>query len=588
MTGMQTIGAYEDCARQESMQGKAALKSTVRAWRFMLSLLLGGLLCAPATGAEPAYRALNPRAYLTGVKLTPLTPRPADLNDKVVYIIHAWPANVQSGFESVIDEVKTALAARFPRVKIVVKHKESAYSEDEPELWADAQKHANFFLYVPADSAATTMWSVIWSSGLEKRGIPGTVVHFETLENNARATSAKVGTPLRLVAVPDRPENLPRERRAALAQDIVNSMSAPLSEAEKKTGSLSFEPPPRFALEGTLAQIEDYFYEQKWTDGLPVVPPTEENVALMLKGTSHAASEIVTKSMLPEGWQVSVEKVAINAVMAGCRPEQLPVLLAAVEAFSKGGYSSTVRSTNSFSFMQVVNGPIAREIGMNSGTYALGPGNRANAAIGRALRLFIYNLGGGQNEVNLMGTQGNVGSYSFAFAENETASPWEPLHVSRGYKKNESTVTIFTGGWSHTGNMLHQDIVRLARDIAYFQWPSGMVALLSPAAAQELSKQGLGKKNVEERIWQNATLTMKEFRNDHYYQRFIIPILKGREMGGKRYRWPAYYLDLPDDARVPVYPKDDVRVVVVGGEANAMMQGWIMASPSTASVDKWR
>ena len=110
-------------------------------------------------------------------------------------------------------------------------------------------------------------------------------------------------------------------------------------------------------------------------------------------------------------------------------------------------------------------------------------------------------------------------------------------------------MTIFTGGWSHTGNMLHQDIKRLARGIAYFQWPSGMIALLSPAAAQELSKQGLSKKNVEEQIWQNATLTMKEFRNDHYYQRFIFPILKGREMGGRKYRWPAYYLDLPDDAR---------------------------------------
>jgi hypothetical protein len=585
---MQTIRAHMHRAREESVEGNAAPARAVRAWRVMLFMLLGGLLCAPAAGAEPAYRALNPRAYLAGVKLTPLNSRPADLNDKVVYIIHAWPANVQSGFETVIDEVKTALAARFPRVKIVVKHKESAYSEDEPELWADAEKNANLFLYVPADSAATTMWSVVWSAGLEKRGLPGTVIYYATLENNARATAAKVGTPMRLVAIPDRPENLGKERRAELAQAIVNAMTAPLAEAEKKTGTLSFEAPPRYAREGTLSQIEDYFYEQKWTDGLPIVPPTEENVALMLKGTSHAAAEIVTKSMLPEGWQVSVEKVAINAVMAGCKPEHMPVLLAAVEAFSKGGYSSTVRSTNSFSFMQVVNGPIAREIGMNSGTYALGPGNRANAAIGRALRLFIYNLGGGQNEVNLMGTQGNVGAYSFAFAENEAASPWEPLQVSRGYNKNESTVTIFTGGWSHTGNMLHQDIKRLARDIAYFQWPSGMIALLSPAAAQELSKQGLSKKNVEEQIWQNATLTMKEFRNDHYYQRFIIPILKGREMGGRKYRWPAYYLDLPDDARVPVYPKDDVRVVVVGGEANAMMQGWIMASPSTASVDKWR
>lgn len=557
-------------------------------WLTLLLAALAGLIGVAASAAEPTYRALNPRGYLAEVKLTPLSPRPADLNGKVVYIIHAWPANVQSGFEPVVDAVKAALLARFPQVKIVVKHKESAYSEDEPELWADAKKNADAFVYVPADSAATTMWSVIWSAGLEKRGLPGTVLHFEALESNTRATAAKVGTPLRLIAVPDRTGALAEERIAAIAEAVVKSLTLPLAAAELQGGTRGFDQPPRFAVEGTLAQIQDYFYEQKWTDGLPIVPPTEENVAQMLKGTHHAAAEVVTQSMLPEGWQVTVEKVAINAVMAGCRPEYMPVLLAAVEAFSKGGFSSTVRSTNSFSFMQIVNGPIAREIGMNAGTYALGPGNRANAAIGRALRLFIYNLGGGQNEVNLMGTQGNVGAYAFAFAENEKESPWEPLHVSRGYKKEESTITIFSGGWSHTGNMLHQDIERLARDIAYFQWPTGMMVLLSPAAAQQLAKQGLSKRDVEERIWKSATLTMKEFRNDHYYQRFIIPILKGREMGGKKYRWPAYYLDLPDDARVPVYPKDDVRVAVVGGDANAMMQGWVMASPSTASIDKWR
>ena len=134
--------------------------------------------------------------------------------------------------------------------------------------------------------------------------------------------------------------------------------------------------------------------------------------------------------MAPEGWRRTVEKVAINAVMAGATPREMPVLLAAVQAFGSGHFASGVRSTNSFSFMQLVNGPIAREVGMNSGTYALGPGNRANATIGRALRLFIYNLGGGENGINLMGTQGNVGSYAFCFAENEALSPWEPFQVS--------------------------------------------------------------------------------------------------------------------------------------------------------------
>ncbi len=166
----------------------------------------------------------------------------------------------------------------------------------------------------------------------------------------------------------------------------------------------------------------------------------------MLKGTSHRPEEIVTKAMLPQKWTATVENVAVNAVMAGCKPADMPLLLAMVEAFAKGGYASTVVFANSFSFMVVVNGPIAKAIGMNGDVNALGPGNQANATIGRALRLFLTNLGGLNPGTNLMACLGNPSNYSFAFSENEEASPWEPFHVSRGFKKEESVVTIFTGG----------------------------------------------------------------------------------------------------------------------------------------------
>jgi hypothetical protein len=534
---------------------------------------------------EPRYRVLNPRGFQPETKLIPLTARVGDLNGKVVYVIHAWPANVASGFEPVVEPLKAGLQRTFPRIKLVDRYKDAAYSEDEPELWAEVKREALAFIYVAADSAATTMWSVTWSAKLESMGVPGVALHFASLAENAERTREKLGTPVRLISVPNRGGGL---SETEIADRVARALTAPLTESELKSGVERAEAPPRFAVEGSLSEVQGYFDAQHWTDGLPIVPPTEEAVAEMLKGTSHGAGEIVTRAMAPEGWPVTVEKVAVNGVMAGAPPVAMPVLLAAVEAFCSGPFTSGVRSTNSFSFMQVVNGQIAREIGMNSGTQALGPGNRANATIGRALRLFIYNLGGGENGVNLMGTQGNVGSYAFCFAENEAASPWEPFQATRGFKASDSTVTIFAGGWSHTGNMLHQDLKRLARDIAYFQWPRGMVALLSPVTASELAKGGMSKADVERELWQSATLTMGEFRNDHYYQRFIIPILKGREMNGVKNRWPASYLDLPDDARVPVYPRDDVHVVVVGGEANAMMQGWQMWGATTISVDKWR
>ncbi len=559
----------------------------MRRLAFLLCLIVA--IAAPTfvVADEPTFQALNPRGQPPDVRLVPLSARVKDLDGKTVFVIHAWPANVPSGFEPVVVRLVSGLKAKYPRINIVTRHKDSAYSEDEPELWAQVQREAAAFVYVPADSAATTMWSVTWAAGLERTGVPGVVLHFAALTENAQVTRTKLGTPLRLIAVPNRlgtGDGNPTD----ITESVVGALTSPLSETERATGTRHPEPPARIAVTGTLSEIQDFFYAQRWTDGLPVIPPTEENVAAMLKGTSHASGEIVTRAMLPEGWPVTVEKVAINAVMAGATPNEMPVLLAAVEAFGSGHFASSVRSTNSFSFMELVNGPIAREIGMNSGTYALGPGNRSNATIGRALRLFIYNLGGGENGINLMGTQGNVGSYAFCFAENEAASPWEPFQVSRGFRREDSTITIFAGGWSHTGNMLHQDLRRLARDIAYFQWPSGIVALLAPATADALAKSGMTKVQVEEELWRNATLTMGEFRNDHYYQRFIIPILKGREMNGLKNRWPASYLDLPDDARVQVYPRDDVHVVVVGGEANAMMQGWAMWGATTVSVDKWR
>ncbi len=127
-------------------------------------------------------------------------------------------------------------------------------------------------------------------------------------------------------------------------------------------------------------------------------------------------------------------------IMAGCKPEYMPALLATIEAFSKSG--TDVRSTNSFSYMRVINGPIRKELGMNAATYALGPGNHANATIGRFLSLAITNLAGGQIGVNLMGSQGNVSSYSFCFPENEESSPWEAFAVFCSQVKKESNVVL--------------------------------------------------------------------------------------------------------------------------------------------------
>lgn len=308
----------------------------------------------------------------------------------------------------------------------------------------------------------------------------------------------------------------------------------------------------------------------------------------MLAGTSHPPDEIVSQRMWPEEWTATVENVAINAVMAGARPEYMPVLLAMAEAWGNTNSKSTVQSTNSFAYMAVVNGPIRHEIDMNSGTYALGPGNQANATIGRALRLFIMNLGGGRPGMNMMGTQGNPAMYSMAIAENEEASPWESLAVQRGYRSDESTVSIFSGGWSKVGNYLNGNLDRLVEGVRYFEYPLGLVVMMAPLAAARQAQNGLSKEDVHEYIWNNATMTLGEFKEDTYYDWFVIPSMLSDEETGFN-SWPREFLTLADTDIVRVYPSaDSIQIIVVGGDVNPMMQGWSLRGSTTISIDKWR
>jgi hypothetical protein len=196
-----------------------------------------------------------------------------------------------------------------------------------------------------------------------------------------------------------------------------------------------------------IAPLEDDIescFERGWSDGLPVVPPTEVRIVRMLAGTTRAPDEIIGP-IPPNLAPCTVEKVAINAVMAGCKPEYLPVVLAAIEAaldpdFCMHGLLCTTHFAGP---MVIVNGPVARAIGMNSSGNALGQGNRANATIGRALQLVIRNVGGGVPGGIDRATLGNPGKYTFCFAEDETDPVWEPLSVERGVAAGKSAVTLY-------------------------------------------------------------------------------------------------------------------------------------------------
>jgi hypothetical protein len=220
-----------------------------------------------------------------------------------------------------------------------------------------------------------------------------------------------------------------------------------------------------------LAPLEDEFealFERGWSDGLPLVPATEKRVLAMLEGTTRAADEIVAE-VPPDLAPCSVEKVAINAVMAGCKPEYLPVVIAALEAACSDGFNAhgVLATTMPVGPVLIVNGPVRRAIGMNTGINVFGQGNRANATIGRALQLVIRNVGGGRPGEVDRATFGNPGKLGFCFAEDEENSPWEPLSQDLGVARGTSCVTVFAGeGPRSIVDQLSRDPESLARTFA--------------------------------------------------------------------------------------------------------------------------
>ena len=225
--------------------------------------------------------------------------------------------------------------------------------------------------------------------------------------------------------------------------EVFDQLTRPVP-ADELGGEQCDRSTPRYVEADSEEEMHALFQERRYTDFLPIVLPTEERVEQMLTGTSHAPDEMVGKlrpTIGMEYWHFDVEKVAVNAVMAGAAPEHFPVILALASSGDTGRQSSMSSMGN----MVVVNGPIRHEIGMNSGIGALGPYNYANSAIGRAFGLLSQNLQGGSVPGETYGgSQGSNYSYNcVTFAENEEASPWEPYHVQYGYSKDESAVTVF-------------------------------------------------------------------------------------------------------------------------------------------------
>jgi hypothetical protein len=345
----------------------------------------------------------------------------------------------------------------------------------------------------------------------------------------------------------------------------------------------------RHELAADDATLDRYMEDQGWTDGLPVIPPTEDRVSAMLQTTRHRAEDILGV-MEPLKGQVTLEKVAANAVMAGCYPEYLPVVVAAVKAVLQKQFhvGSTACTTGGAAPVVIVSGPIAVKLGINSGTGCFGGGFRANATIGRALRLTMRNIGGAKPGGEEKSTHGWPAKVTFCFAENEARSPWEPLRVEAGYAAEASTVTVVAcrglypicEGTQVTGIGTLQTIAASMRVIGspiYNQAARNevpVVVVIGPEHAAEIARSGFSKDDVKRYLFEKARVPVRD--------------LAGRMYAGTD-PWPSW-IDADDpDTLVPIVADaNGFLIVVAGGDGrhSAWMPSWNVCKGATELIEE--
>jgi hypothetical protein len=326
-----------------------------------------------------------------------------------------------------------------------------------------------------------------------------------------------------------------------------------------------------------MDELETWF-DKGVTDGLPVIPPTRERVQRMLGGTARDPAELVGE-VPPNYGRATVEKVAINAVMAGCRADYLPVVLAAVEAacdpaFALHGMST---STHFSAPLIVVNGPIRGRIGVNCSFGVFGPGFRANATIGRALRLIMINLGGAKPGETSMSTFGHPGRYTYCIGEFEEASPWSALSVERGVPAGQSAVTLFAGEAPHG---ISDHASRTARELAgsigwsmsglwnikHFPLYSHTMLVVGPEHARTLADEGWSKEDLKRHLHETVRLPFRK----------LLPEADNGE--GTNLRFGKGLKPEPDDLISKFPSPAELHVVVAGGTAGRFsmaIPGWL-------------
>ncbi len=493
---------------------------------------------------------------------------------------------------ALFDDIEALLLAHYG-VARVIKHRKQPKGETPDDAMKAMIGQCEAIVVGMGNSGAPTSWCIRDSVRAADAGVP--VVHigtdeFRALAETLAAARGHADLPFVTVRHPFTQESRDEVRTIArrVADDIVSALVSEPTQVLPVTSALTSTSRRADLIEvpENIVEFNRFFFERGWSDGLPVIPPTPELVGRMLRYTRRAPDEVVAP-IAPSG-AATVEAVAINAVMAGCYPEYLPVLLAAVEAIGDQQFElyflqNTIHPDTTW---LLVNGPIAQRLKINGGVNCLGPGSWANATLGRALRLVALVIGGARPGVVDLSTLGQSGKFLMCCAENEAESPWEPFHVEHGYSRDVSTATVIAAKAPLSFTTHTQDIDDFLKiignamtgvtDTAY-RAGGGPALVLSPEHAHLVARAGLNKAEFKRRVWEAAKLPISKVSLKE----------QARTQEERRAELGEFG---PDTLLPPSRKPDDIIILVAGGKG--MLSAYIpchapISWPVTRVIDEW-
>ena len=415
------------------------------------------------------------------------------------------------------------------------------------------------------DCGTSTSMSVFDGVRLESRGVPTATVCSSAFSRAAHSQAAGRGmSGLPIVEIPHpmhtAPGEIVQQRAEAALDGVIAALTRRRETSAERTSERLLD---RVEAPADPDALQEFFFAQGWSDGLPVTAPTATAVRAMLAAGRREARETLGP-VPPRMRTATVEKIAVNAVMAGCRPEYFPVVLAALEAALEDDCRlyGIQTATNNTSPLIIVNGPAIERLGLNAAGNVFGQGCRANATIGRALQLILRNVGGDLPGETDMATQGQPGKFTFCIAENERESPWLPLHVERGYRREDSTVTVIGASPGHnvftygceSGREIIDHLTGAMTALGHNNviFPTGPLVVLGPEHARVLARDGYDKEAIRQHLFRHARIPLDRFGD--------------RTVRGLEHRRSRWFADAGDAGHIGVadHPSH-VTIVVAGG-----------------------